>query len=441
MSQQFCDVAVVGGGPAGCMAAIGAKLANPDLDVMLIDRENTRRHRIGEAMLTGTVMTLADAGLAEDLAKEDFHLKIGAAYRWGADEDVWFVNYPEADTPYPAAFTHDTGRYALHAPRHEFDSWLGRMAIKRDVRVLADRAVELNVNHSEFGAQILSIRTEGGAKIRARHYIDATGQGALFARHLTKRHKVGGSRIARYGYTAQVDWDHAAKWGFDPHRTNIIASDEGWFWVIHLGERGQDLTSIGFVSVPEVIKSLTPDNVADAFPELDRFGFGDGIKGLSDVFGEPMDRFYGHPDYSYQCEQLEGPNWALAGDAALFIDPILSQGVTLAAHYGFLRGKGAAAHLEGNHEAQPSVTRHYRNESAILKQVVGQWYGANRTAGAWRETAVNLGKELYGIELEPVEAFRWLTNLENLRDEYDPFPADVRADIAKHLEGETSGTD
>ena len=64
-------------------------------------------------------------------------------------------------------------------------------------------------------------------------------------------------------------------------------------------------------------------------------------------------------------------------------------GGTLAAHYGFMRGKGAARWLEGDgNEFQERVTKNY-------------------------------------IKEDPVQAFRFITNLENIRDEYDPYPKEV----------------
>ncbi len=102
-------------------------------------------------------------------------------------------------------------------------------------------------------------------------------------------------------------------------------------------------------------------------------------------------------------------------------------GVTLAAHYGFMRGKGAARWLEGDgNEFQERVTKNYINESEILKIVVGEWYSNNRAVSNWRWKAQEITKHLDVYEKEdPVQAFRFITNLENIRDEYDPYPKEV----------------
>lgn len=47
--------------------------------------------------------------------------------------------------------------------------------------------------------------------------------------------------------------------------------------------------------------------------------------------------------------------------------------------------------------------------------------------------SVMISKDEYGLELDEHHAFRWITNLENLRDEYDPYPQSEREKIRRHL--------
>ena len=76
-------------------------------------------------------------------------------------------------------------------------------------------------------------------------------------------------------------------------------------------------------------------------------------------------------------------------------------GGTLAAHYGFMRGKGAARWLEGDgNEFQERVTKNYINESEILKIVVGEWYSNNRAVSNWRWKAQEITKHLDVYEKE-----------------------------------------
>lgn len=429
------DVLVVGGGPAGSMAAAGALKACPSASVGLVDPDSDTRHRIGEALLTGTIMSLQDAGLDEAVADAGFHHKIGAAYVWGETREPWYVNYPRlGEDSYSSLFKDSTGyRRSIHVARDKFDPILRREVEKRGVSIVRDKIRTVKTVETKGGPGIVSVTTDSGQVLTAKRYIDASGHAHALARHVTKRQAVGAPRIARYAYTPGIDWEKAGRSGFDPHRTNIVSNENGWFWAIHLGDAGGGLTSLGFVSTPEIASKLTLDNCTDAFPELRSFGFGDGYLDPRTFDGRRADGFYGHPDYSFACEDLHGPNWSLSGDAAMFIDPILSQGVTLAVHYGFARGLAAGAELEGDDRAQERVSENYRREGAILRLVVGEWYGNNRAVDDWRMKSVMVSQDIFGEELDPVAAFRYITNLENLRHDYDPYPEEERRHIWKKL--------
>ncbi len=426
------DIVVLGGGPAGGMAAIAAKKANPALRVALIDQNERAGHRIGEALLTGTVMTFKELGIDEQIRAAGYHRKIGAAYVWGNDRKPWYVNYPGLVDGFPESFMHEGKRCAIHVPRHIFDQQLRDIAGDLGVEVFVKELVDVKATQTKV---LVSVSASDGSVFTASQWIDATGQRAFIGRKLSERRPVWATRVARYAYFDDLDWARATDAGFDLHRTNIISHENGWNWVIHLGEAGSNLTSVGVVTTPDVANKLTLTNAAEAFEGLKDFGLGKGLQSAKDYLGRPMDKFYGHPDYSYQTLDLDGPNWALAGDAALFIDPILSQGVTLACHYGMLRGRAAVAAISGDGQAQQRVTQHYRNESEVLKVVVGEWYSNNRAVPRWKWKASEIANGLgfdYSSDRE-FDAFRYVTNLENLREEYDPYPREVTKRIWDHL--------
>lgn len=434
--HAYFDILIAGAGPAGAMAALSARQAAPDLSVGIVDRKTEIRPRIGEALLTGTIMTLDDAGLTQALAAEGFHKKIGAAYVWGENREPWYVNYPPADEPYPDQFTHETGRYAVHVDRPKFDAFLRRHALAADAEIIDGQISR--VNFADTGRALHADLTDG-TRIRFRHFIDATGQAAMTGTQTGMRVPVGARRVARYGYTQSIDWDKAERHGFGFHRTNIVSSANGWIWVIHLGDAGHNLTSVGVVCFPEVARRLTPGNIHEAFPELTLFGLERGLSDVSDANGRRIDRLIAHADYGFACERLDGPNWALAGDAAIFVDPILSQGVTLALHYGRLRGRAAAASILGaSGEPQSEVTMHYRREGLVLREIVDTWYDNNRSIAEWQGVTRRAAEDC-GLNTSGERAFRFVTNLENIRNEYDPFPDAVRRHIDAKL-GVTTGS-
>lgn len=419
------DLVIIGGGPAGCMAAIAAANKCPGMSIIVIDKDEVAPHRIGEALLTGSIHVLERAGLCDLVIEQNYHKKIGAAYVWGENRDTWYVDYPPSDD-YPEQFKFDNGeRFTVHVPRHHFDNLLRVHA--RTLGVTFICGTVKGVEHADD--TVLNCVLSDGRTITASRWIDASGQRSVLGRELTNRFKVGAPRVARYGYALDIDWQKATAQGFDIHRTNIISSANGWMWFIHLGEQGGNLTSVGFVGDREEISSLTLDNIEQMFPEAALFG----ELALRDHNGGPLTKLLAHPDYSYRCERLHGKNWSLCGDAALFLDPILSQGVTLAMSYGFDRGEASAREFMGEKHLQNLVTRHYLNEGMILQDIVSRWYNANQSSANWKLSTLDICAEQFNPDMNEDEAFRYLTNLDNLRERYDTYSPEQNEAISKRL--------
>ena len=76
-------VGIVGGGPAGSVAALCLRKLGHE--VILFERLEFPRYRIGESLLPGTLSILDRLGLSERIAAAGFPVKRGATFMWGAD--------------------------------------------------------------------------------------------------------------------------------------------------------------------------------------------------------------------------------------------------------------------------------------------------------------------------------------------------------------------
>ena len=168
---------------------------------------------------------------------------------------------------------------------------------------------------------------------------------------------------------------------------------------------------------------MTPLNILNYFPELkENYGINPNKCGFVNDQGEPLPNLMKKPEYSYYSARLDGKNWASVGDASVFVDPILSSGVTLAIHYGFQRGKHAIDVLSGKEYAQRGLSASYIDDISVLKQVVSHWYDGNSSEKKWKLAVSDIASNTLNKQLAPDEAFLFLTNLEHLKDKYYPYP-------------------
>lgn len=428
------QIVIIGGGPAGCAAALSAINAGAK-DVTIVEKEPYNRHRIGEILLTQTILEFNKLGIADELsiyAKEkEWGRKFAAAYVHGKDRTPWKVqnNHPLAsseDQPHiPRSFVDENTKlwYTIMVRRHEFDEALREICTKRGVNIIHGSVKDLKIINeaSKEGSFIswLEVETLDGKKEKhvAQFIIDATGQQAFIPRKMNTRKIVDDWNLqARYTYFNNVDFDNARKHGLVKDGANIISFEDGWSWVAHLGK---DITSIGIVSKVWNKAENTFWNKIQNLPEYKTFGL-DKAK-VVDCYGNAAaaDNFYAHPNYRFRSETMRGKNWACVGDAAMFLDPLLSQGVTLAVAFGAQIGKLAVEMCEEDGANNIEILNHYEaayiSEIETLNKVVSQWYQPDfKFDKNWQSAAEKISN-IFGREIgQDVEAFRWVSNLENI---------------------------
>lgn len=139
-------------------------------------------------------------------------------------------------------------------------------------------------------------------------------------------------------------WQGAAKLDKGPPGAIAVCSiPQGWFWAIPLHD---GTTSVGLVTSKAVfndqraelgsIEAVYHRALADCPTVLEL---------LTDA--EPAAEFKVEQDYSYVCGEFAGPGYLLSGDAACFLDPLLSTGVHLASYSAVLAAASICSVLRG----------------------------------------------------------------------------------------------
>lgn len=441
MKTDVKELVIIGGGPAGVAAAISAH-NNGVKDITIIEKEPFGRHRIGEILLTQTVQEFIALGIDKEVyefaKKYDWTRKFAAAYVHGKDRKPWQVlnNHPLSKVLDEEGYANDficekrDLWFTLMVRRHEFDEALREIATRRGICIIHGNVKNIDIKKEEDreNSYIKSIDVVGKdgeeTKIIAKFFVDATGQQAVVARSIKERRVLGDWGLqARYAYLSGVNFEEPMKHGLFKEGANILQFEEGWSWIAYLG---RDLTSVGIVSRNwskeddfwEKLKRL---------PEYKLFGFDKAV--TKDYLGNDTeaDNFYAHPDYRFRSDIMRGSNWASVGDAAMFLDPLLSQGVTLAISFGRMLGEIYANSISKNGDTLKILREYesaYISEVEVLNKVVSLWYqqdfGFDKE---WASVASKISK-IFGRDIgNDVESFRWVSNLENIhhiiRDKHD----------------------
>lgn len=321
-----CDVVVVGGGPAGALAA--AYLAQRGYHVVLLEKQQHPRPNVGESLIPDFWKFCDAAGVSPRLEAEGFIRKAGGTVRWG--ERLLRMSFSE--------FGHT--RPALHVERDCFDAILLDHARAQGADVRECVAAERVEPAGPDTPAAVAWRDAGGGRGRlaCRCVVDASGQRTLIGRQLGLCVPDPAFRfVAVWGYFAGSDYiaaDGAVHPASDVRiapPTTFVSSlplGDGWGWSWHIQMRAS--TSVGLLVPVGAFREARKGGagIEEFFERSCRElpGLGRLLRGATLIPGS----LNVLKDYSYSVTRTAGPGYFLIGDAAGFIDPIFSIGVVLA---------------------------------------------------------------------------------------------------------------
>ncbi len=308
---EVCDVAVIGGGPAGSTAA--TLLARRGYKVIALEKAHHPRFHIGESLLPMNLPIFERLGVLDKVRAMGV-FKPGADFE--ADNERGYNTY---------AFARAIGNSPPHAYqvwRQDFDRMLYQHARESGADAREGHEVK-QVEQANPRESWLDVSSDDGRsyRIQARYVVDASGRDAFLARkRKLKRKNMEHQSAAIFGHYRGAE----RRPGDDAGNISIYNFAYGWMWMIPLPD---GVMSVGAVCRPEYLKQRK-GSARDFLQETlqQSPALWQRLQG-AELIGDEV-RVTGN--YSYDSDCMGGPGWVLIGDAFAFLDPVFSSGVYLA---------------------------------------------------------------------------------------------------------------
>ena len=327
-TNDFFDVAIIGGGPAG--AALAGYLAKANLRCIVLEKSKFPRPHVGESLVPASTRVFKDLRFLDKMEANHFPHKFGAVWTT-ADSmstyyDVDWTGLPE-DCHAGIRFGEReqagvSQNYTYHVDRGKFDELL----LNHSQELGAVTRQEVSVQELDFSQPdhvVISTQSKNESRqYRANMIVDASGRNTFLGNKL--KLKVADPVFDQYAiHTWFEGFDRGDAESADYIHIHFLPASNTWIWQIPITDK---ITSFGVVTQKK--------NFAKSKQDRENF-FWDCVGSREDLRAnlEKAKRirpFSAEGDYSYSMKQICGDRWMLIGDAARFVDPIFSSGVSLA---------------------------------------------------------------------------------------------------------------
>jgi geranylgeranyl reductase family protein len=354
------EVVVVGGGPAGSVAA--ATLAEQGRDVLVIDQSAFPREKpCGDGLTHSAVEVLEELGL-QSVAEngqpvEDCRIVIAH----GTETQGWYKPPPRIPR----------SRFMRTVPRRALDQALLDAALERGARFMQARVDEPLMNDGETHGVALST-PDGGGRVAARCVIAADGATSRMRRASGIGEETVGSQVyaVRRYFTSEQTLDPVFDVYVPLHYEGGLLA--GYGWVFPIAERRANV-GVAYYGPPAGRPRARIRRVLSAFVrelqerEADRFG---RLTDPSRPIGSPI-------AVHFSADRCQLGNLLLCGEAAQTADPLTGEGISFSMRSGRAAARAADSLLRTGAAPRlgPALGRQFprlgQNLSLLTRVAVG----------------------------------------------------------------------
>lgn len=301
MKHIKTDILIIGGGIAGCIAAISLV---EHFQVTLIDKLAEPKDRIGESLAPAAQRILRELNLCQNLDAELeqklYRKNLGMQSYWGSDR-VHIVDH-----------LRNPDGFGLNLDRKEFEVYLRQVAEERGVQCLWST----KIHSSEYADEhwnITAKSNDSDHEITSKFVIDATGRQSHFAR----------SRgIERTHFDKLIACWMSLPNTLENQMSTISVSENGWWYSAVVPKNKRVIAFQTDSDIYEKSQFKTLDSLLELSKENPHVT---SILNSSDI---DSNKFHGiTAANSTKLNQVAGTQWVAIGDAAISFDPLSSQGM------------------------------------------------------------------------------------------------------------------
>lgn len=350
------DVLIIGAGPSGAVAA--ALLAQRGYQVLVLEKQKFPRFSIGESLLANSMQFIEEAGMLEAVLAQGFQFKNGAAFV----HDGRYSDYNFAQKSAPGYC------FTFQVPRAAFDKVLADEAARQG----ADVRYETEITAVDLSGDRPRVRSRNLASEERDHHprfvLDASGFGRTLPRLLNLERPSGFP--VRAALFTHIE-DHIEAGAFDRQKIRVSVHPvqrDVWSWLIPFSNGRSSLGIVASREFHQRYRGSTSERLWQIVSEEV------SLAGLL-AHATPVAQVGEIVGYAANVTTLHGKGFALLGNAAEFLDPVFSSGVTIAMQSASLAARALDRQLRGetvDWNAEFSIPLKYGVET--FRAFVTGWY-------------------------------------------------------------------